>query len=264
MSRELPEEELYFPNWSKLVKLATLILWFLAFVLVWVTGRYRNFLRPAFWILMASAALLVLGMVVSQCRGLRVKHEHDAYCLELGYLCSYKHRFEARFLFPVLIFFLPLVYILFSGSQGLNTFAALQRLMASPGEGGAELTLDESKLPETAPQLFPEVRLNKLNTSFGEFEGKPVKVIGMVYTRKDMPQGQFLLMRFVITCCAADAQPEKIYVKAPPDKVPPKDSWAAVEGIPLQGSVGLGLENAIYAYGVEKLEADKIPKNPYL
>lgn len=262
MSGELPEADLYFPNWPQLVKLATLIFWLLAFVGVLVTGRYLTFLIPAFGILMGAAALLLLLMIISRCRGLRVKHEHDADCLETGQLCSYKHRFQGRFLFPVLIFYLPLVYILLSGSQGLNTFAAVQRLLASPGEAGVALTLDESRLPEMPP-VFPEKRLklNKLNRSFGEYEGKPVKVIGMVYTREEMPEGQFMLMRFVITCCAADAQPENIYVRGAPDKVPPKDTWAEVKGIALRGNLGLRLVNALYAYEVEEIP---VPRNPYL
>ncbi len=260
MTREQSEER-YFPNWPKLVKLATLLLWFVAFAGVLVTGRYLNFLRRAFGVLMGGAALLVLLMIISQLRGLRVKHEHDAGCLEMGQLCSYKHRLQGRFFYPVLIFLVPLLLLAASSSQGLNTYAAIQRMMTGPGEAGAELTVDESRLPETAPDTFRELRLNELDTNFGQWVGKPVAAIGMVYRREETPEGQFLLMRFLIACCAADAQPLVIHVRAPVGQVVEKDSWARVSGIALNGVLGLRPVKVIYAYQVEQIPP---PRNPYL
>ncbi|MCC6855661.1 MAG: TIGR03943 family protein, partial [Microbacteriaceae bacterium] len=47
------------------------------------------------------------------------------------------------------------------------------------------------------------------------YEGKPVDVVGFIVADQDDPQNVFYVSRFVVTCCAVDAQPAGIPVYYP-------------------------------------------------
>ncbi len=56
-----------------------------------------------------------------------------------------------------------------------------------------------------------------------------LRVDGFVAPDSDGPGGTFLLTRFVLSCCAADAYPVSIRVNGIKD-VPPHDTWLRIEG----------------------------------
>jgi putative membrane protein len=60
--------------------------------------------------------------------------------------------------------------------------------------------------------------------------GKPVKVTGFVYRDGKLPEGRFMVARFVVKCCAVDATPVGVPVRAPGGRLPPEGSWVAVDG----------------------------------
>jgi putative membrane protein len=63
----------------------------------------------------------------------------------------------------------------------------------------------------------------------GRHAGKPARVSGFVYRSADLPADWFLVARFVVKCCAVDAQPVGLPVRAP-GPVPAAGQWVAVEG----------------------------------
>ena len=63
------------------------------------------------------------------------------------------------------------------------------------------------------------------------FSGKPVDVVGFVSADPDDPDNMFFVSRFVITCCAVDAQPVGVPVYAPNWKDDfAVDQWVRVTG----------------------------------
>jgi putative membrane protein len=59
--------------------------------------------------------------------------------------------------------------------------------------------------------------------------GKPVRVTGFVHRDGSLPEGWFLVARFVVQCCAVDAQPVGLPVRA--TGAPPEPGrWVTVEG----------------------------------
>lgn len=63
------------------------------------------------------------------------------------------------------------------------------------------------------------------------YAGKPAKVIGFVTPDADDPANLFYLTRFVITCCAVDAQPVAVPVYLPNWKSRfAADAWVSVAG----------------------------------
>lgn len=63
------------------------------------------------------------------------------------------------------------------------------------------------------------------------FSGKPVDVVGFVSADPDDPQNMFFVSRFVVTCCAVDAQPVGVAVYSPDwaDDLA-ADQWVRVTG----------------------------------
>jgi len=90
----------------------------------------------------------------------------------------------------------------------------------------------------------------------GRADTLPVAVEGMVYGNVKDSSGSFMLVRFLITCCAADATPLGIKViwSGP---VAPKNSWVVVRG---KVSCTEG-EPCFIAEEVRQLPS---PSNPYL
>ena len=62
------------------------------------------------------------------------------------------------------------------------------------------------------------------------FQGKPVDVVGFVVADRDNP-GTFFVTRFVVSCCAVDAQPVGVAVYEPGfEQNFPPESWVRVVG----------------------------------
>jgi len=61
------------------------------------------------------------------------------------------------------------------------------------------------------------------------FAGQPADVIGFVYRRPDMPPDTWLVSRFLVMCCVADATPISLVVYAPGVEVM-DDMWVQVQG----------------------------------
>jgi len=103
----------------------------------------------------------------------------------------------------------------FSGDQGTTVAAAASTTDAA----FAKFTvLDWSSLLRQTSEL-----------SF--FSGKPVDVVGFVSADPDDPENMFYVSRFIITCCAVDAQPVGVAVYSPDwaDEVA-VDQWVRVTG----------------------------------
>ena len=66
------------------------------------------------------------------------------------------------------------------------------------------------------------------------YDGKPVDVTGFITADPDDPQNVFYVSRFVITCCAVDAQPVGVPVYSPNWS----DSYAVDDWVEVTGSFG--------------------------
>ena len=73
--------------------------------------------------------------------------------------------------------------------------------------------------------------LLRQSTDLGIFAGKPVDVVGFVSADPADPENMFYVSRFVVTCCAVDAQPVGVPVYAPGwEDDFAVDQWVRVEG----------------------------------
>ena len=100
------------------------------------------------------------------------------------------------------------------------------------------------------------------NQSPAFYRGKPVDVIGIVTPSSDSPD-VFLLTRFVVTCCAVDAQPVSVPVYQPGwSESIAVDSWVRVQGGFQPGPASLG-SGQLVVVPVE-IVPEEVPREPYL
>ncbi|GAB4495681.1 MAG: TIGR03943 family protein [Anaerolineales bacterium] len=91
--------------------------------------------------------------------------------------------------------------------------------------------------------------------------GQKANVIGFVYHDPRLPPGQFLLSRFVIVCCTADAFALGMVVEWPESAALQNDDWVKVKG--LVQAITLDGQR-IPLIRAEAVEAVAPPAQPYL
>jgi putative membrane protein len=146
--------------------------------------------------------------------------------------------------------------------QSLNTAALSGReLNALP-----QTSLVVSARPARQVTEMRDLTLLDWVLAFGEspdpatFADKTADLTGFVYQREGLPPDTWLLSRFIITCCVADATAIGIMVRAPGVAVE-DDAWVRVQGhFVVQNVVGEQLP-VLVADVVELIEP---PAQPYL
>jgi putative membrane protein len=91
--------------------------------------------------------------------------------------------------------------------------------------------------------------------------GKAVRVSGFVYRDSRLPDGWFLVARFVVQCCAVDATPIGLPVRTSGDASPKEGAWVAVDGAWDVAEIGRGRKAVVSATSITPIER---PDRPYL
>jgi putative membrane protein len=86
------------------------------------------------------------------------------------------------------------------------------------------------------------------------FIGKKMEISGFVYHEDDMKPNQFVVARFSVSCCSADASPFGVMIETNNANLFAKDTWVKVTGV---------IGTTTYAGNdIMKLDASKIEKIP--
>lgn len=110
-------------------------------------------------------------------------------------------------------------------------------------------------------------QLDWLNTFAGsahpaaDFAGEPVDVVGFVFRDERFADDQFMVTRFVVSCCVADANVAGMVVRSPEAASLTADQWVRVRGVLEPGSLGEHTLPVIAAAAVTPAEP---PQQPYL
>jgi putative membrane protein len=107
---------------------------------------------------------------------------------------------------------------------------------------------------------FMEV-VSSIDFYMDNFTGKQVDISGFVYREDDMPENQFVVARFAVQCCSADAAPFGFMVEGSLGKELKKDAW-----VKITGTLGTTLYNGnnILKINASKIERIPEPKTPYV
>lgn len=94
-----------------------------------------------------------------------------------------------------------------------------------------------------------------------QLQGQPIETTGFVWRNDDMPEGQFYIARFVVSCCSADGLAIYLPVQWQGSSELPNDSWVRV-----RGTIGLEEVPGQPAAVIQAAEIIPIeqPAQPYL
>jgi uncharacterized repeat protein (TIGR03943 family) len=137
-------------------------------------------------------------------------------------------------------------------TKGFNTNAPLVS-----ADSSAQLFETDSE----ERNILDWLKLFNYERDVSKFSGQKASVIGFVYFDEALNEKQFLVSRFVISCCSADAYALGLVVDWDEAAALEQDSWALVKGtvnsVTLNGQVVPLIE-------AESVQAVPAPEQPYL
>lgn len=120
--------------------------------------------------------------------------------------------------------------------------------------------LYSSDLIQVKEELFIET-LTSVDLYLDRFIGKKLEITGFVYRQEEMKSNQFVVGRFSIQCCSADASPFGVLVEYERAPALADDSWVTVTGTIGKTSFN---DMEIMVLKVEKVTKAEPSKNPYV
>jgi len=219
---------------------AVLAAWAGLFWFLWLTGREAFYLSTRTDWVVPIAAVLLTAATVGRLASARVVAPKPL---------------AARELWIMGLMVVPVVLVLFAPVTTLGTFSAGKRagfsgtgLVTSGDIGTGELTLIDVASAETSPEG---------ERALAKRAGETVEFVGFVSIRDDTPADEFLLARYVVTCCVADATIAEVrVVNVTPGEFANED-WVEVTGTIFP----IGREVIVDASDIVAVER---PDHPYL
>ncbi|QHZ57230.1 TIGR03943 family protein [Brevibacillus sp. NSP2.1] len=151
-----------------------------------------------------------------------------------------------------------------SGASPSMTDEELKRYFSGGGFGDFYTDIAASMYRQPVISLHDKIFLDGLTTLelyAKDFAGKQLETLGFVYREPGLGDKQFVVARFSVTCCTADASVFGILVESEDAGKWAKDSWVKVQGKlelrQVDGYDMLVLKDA-------KIQAVKAPKDPYV
>jgi uncharacterized repeat protein (TIGR03943 family) len=120
---------------------------------------------------------------------------------------------------------------------------------------------EQEPAPAPKPQPAVEATVVEIADEPDDWQGKRVVVVGMVNHDPELPDGTFMVYRFIITCCVADARVGGVVVAYDKAKTLEADAW-----VRLEGTVGtIDIEGEVYPQiTLDSVETIQEPSEPYL
>jgi uncharacterized repeat protein (TIGR03943 family) len=180
-----------------------------------VEGTFRRFVRSGMgpWLLLAGVLLILLGIVVLW----RHRHGDDDHS-------AHEHGGEQvawLLLAPVLV-----LLVIAPGALGSFSLGRTGSAVTVRTGGGVYTALDPNGEPREMSLLEFDQRAFE-GTDGASFNGATVRVVGFVAPADG---DGFLVARYSIACCAADALAATAHVVGWGGPVPDRDTWVEVEG----------------------------------
>lgn len=229
-----------------------------------MTGDIGLFINPRFkWLIGISIAILVTLTLI------QIWHAKERELHRVGFM-GY-----AFMLLPLLAFLLfppaPLDASMV-GKKGVNlgnpnqkTQQSTEKIEFMTEDPNEPYKLLKKELLSASTIVFTEEKygavLNAINLSPAEYQGKKIKVYGFVYRDEMLKKDEFVLGRYALTCCTADAAVYGFSIKEAPVRKFKNDQWYEITGI-LDTEKFEGYDIPVIKYTSSK--KIKAPKEAYI
>ncbi len=131
----------------------------------------------------------------------------------------------------IVFIFIPLIIGLTIPAKPLSASAISNRGLSSGAPlsagGGKQANLNQAPEDRT---VLDWIKLFNYQADLSPYLGQNANVIGFVYHDTRLPAGHFMVSRFAITCCVADAFAIGMVVQATTEDTFPDNTWIDVKG----------------------------------
>jgi putative membrane protein len=222
-----------------------------------LAGKLDWYIHERFMPLTVLAVLVLLVIGVAVFRAARNTPEPDDHIHEEGH--DHKHTFSG---WGLVIAMLPLVIGVLIPAQPLtsNAMSGKGVSSAAPAAAGG-LTVVRFDQAADDRNILDWIRLFNSGESAGTYLGQNASVIGFVYHDPRLKAGQFLVTRFAIVCCTADAFAIGMVVDWSKSASLPDDQWIKVKGAVQSTQLDGETLPLIQASSIEPVQP---PDQPYL
>lgn len=230
-------------RWSpaRILTALALAAWAALFWFLLLSGRSSLYLSPRTdWVVPIGALLLSIA-AIGRFASARVRSPAPLSARETWGL-------------GVIVF--PVAVVLALPPSSLGSFAASKR-SSFAGAGFVSSAADVSTGELSLVDIVGAIRSEAASKALVRRAGEEVSFLGFVARDRGMPADEFMLTRFVISCCVADALSVQVrVVGAPPGRLS-NDQWVRVSG----RFFPLGDQSVVQASTIVNVAR---PKHPYL
>lgn len=228
-------------------------------------GRILLYINQRFVILTLLAALgfLFIAQVIMRARPPAESSEADPAHAEHTETSQAQHNHAQRSGLALYLVALPLLVGLLIPARPLGSAAAAVRGMntRSPLTASKRAEAASASLPSDQRSVLDWIRAFQYAASPVEYDGQAADVVGFVFRDIRLKDGQFMVARFSLTCCVADAVALGMLVEWPDASKVPDNTWVRVRGkvyvSQLEGQT-------VPMIRAESVEAIPQPEQPYL
>lgn len=261
---ELWEETTWLQRHRGLVwRTTALTLWGATLIWFYWADKLILYIKPVYHPLVLGAGVVLILLALRELFALLTEHR-SADCCRGGH--EQHHHAAGRL--AALVVMVPLVINALVPSTGLASYAVGKRATVDFSALTSQMTADyEAELAraEQMDQEYPELTIAQILTLAGQdparAEGRKFSTIGFVYHQEGLPADLFVLVRFLMWCCAADAQPIYLPVRWPEAAQIEGDRWVKVRGALAYAEVGGQRAPLLEADHVDLI---KRPRNQYM
>ena len=225
----------------RIASTSTMAAWAALFWFLLITDRTALYLSPrTAWVVPVGAILLTIA-VLGRVPSLRSEEPESL---------------STRDAFGLSVIVLPVVVVLALPPTALTSFAASRR-SSFVGAGFVSSAEDVATGELSLADVAGAVRSDETMRALTQRAGEEVSFVGFVNRESDMPADEFVLTRFLISCCVADALSVEVRVANVPPGQFKNDQWVRVTG----NLYPLGREVIVDA---TEVVATPRPEKPYL
>jgi uncharacterized repeat protein (TIGR03943 family) len=185
-------------------------------VWLWWSGQALNYVRPGLapWLLASGVVVLLLGLLPPLgLLGRQTAHADDG---------GHRHRGRVGWLLLV-----PVLVVMLVQPAALGSYAVSGRSTV-PGSGDSGFPPLAAPVRGAVPMTMAEFVTRAIRDQGQSLAGVRVRLTGFASPAED-GNGGYRLTRFVIFCCAADAEALQVAVHGDPTPHA-RDQWLEVEG----------------------------------
>ena len=225
------------------LKAIVLLVWAAFFVWLLFSGEVYRYIGPrTYWVVIFGA--ICLGVV--SIANLSLMMRSDA------------GRASSRQIIGFVASLVPIILVLLIPKPSLGSLAVSRKMSGSI----VAAAIQPSAADPGGDVSFQEVTLGSESAEYaaalGLTDGYPLELTGFVSGAAIGVSDAFPLTRFSIFCCAADATPYTVPVRAPADSPDyPRDTWLEVEG-------ALFIDGDVWVLEAERIDEVAEPSNPYI